>query len=161
VNIIELRPDTHADPRLAPPGLFLAGGITGAPDWQRTVLNDLVYRSGLHPYRSLVIYNPRRPDFDVSRAESSIEQIRWENLALLSSKVILFWFPKEAACQITLLELGRFATMGRRIAVGVEPGYKRELDVREQLGHMRPEIAVMSRLESTVSRGLTLMELEW
>lgn len=116
--------------------IFMAGGISGCPDWQSEViaaaassqLNALVGAMG----KELVLINPRRPDFDTSKSESSVAQIKWEYTHLLVTDAIYFWFPKEGKCMITLFELGAALGERRVLAVGVEPGYCRELDVREQ-----------------------------
>lgn len=116
--------------------IFMAGGITGCPDWQSEViaaapnsrLNSLAGLMGCE----LVLINPRRPDFDTSKSESSVAQIRWEHKHLKMANAIYFWFPKEGMCAITLFELGAALGEDRPVTVGVEPGYLRELDVREQ-----------------------------
>ena len=48
---------------------FLAGGITGCNDWQRTVIDMLEdYDSRRFPgsLRNLVVFNPRRQEFDIN-----------------------------------------------------------------------------------------------
>ena len=122
--------------------IFLAGGITGAPDWQKEVVDRFDTQKFFvnHPhlarsYRRVALINPRRPDFDTSKASSSIEQIAWEKAALDKADTVFFWFPKEAMCHITMFELGVALGQNRPIRVGVEPGYCRELDIHEQVGH--------------------------
>jgi Nucleoside 2-deoxyribosyltransferase like len=66
--------------------LFLAGGITGCPDWQKEILNLL-------QDTPLVIINPRRADFDVNNPSMEQEQIHWEHRHLERAKMISFWFP--------------------------------------------------------------------
>jgi hypothetical protein len=64
------------------------------------------------------------------------------------SRVILFWFLKPTMNPISLYELGRHAAnKDKKLFVGVEPGYARELDVKEQLRLARPEVKVVSSLE--------------
>ena len=118
--------------------IFMAGGISNCPDWQSEVISkaadsNLNSTLGLMG-KELVLINPRRPDFDVSKSESSVAQIKWERQHLALADSITFWFPKEGACMITLFELGCALGAGREFSVGVEPGYSRELDVRVQLG---------------------------
>lgn len=72
------------------PAVFLAGGITGCPDW-----------------------------------------------------------PDEIQ-PIALFELGAFAASEKPIVVGSDPDYPRRTDLRLQLGHTRPGLAVHSSLESTI-----------
>lgn len=53
------------------PVVFLAGGITGYPDWQaeaRELLDDTHF----------VVCNPRRPTFDVTDPNAAGDQIAWE-----------------------------------------------------------------------------------
>ena len=121
--------------------IFLAGGITGAPDWQKEVIERFDTQKFFinHPhlaqlYRRVALINPRRSDFDCSKASSSIEQIEWEKRALDMVDMTFFWFPKEAMCHITMFELGVAIGQMRTIRVGVEPGYCRELDIKEQAG---------------------------
>lgn len=120
---------------VAPLDLFLAGGITNCPDWQSEIvqqLNHLPIRVG----------NPRR--VEVFKSEDEAAQILWEHEALDSTGCILFWFPEETLCPITLFELGKF-TMRKNIPVfvGTHPGYKRKTDVFYQLKLERPEIVVV------------------
>jgi len=44
------------------PSIFLAGGITGCPQWQSTVTNKLLSEDA----SGGVLYNPRRADFPMS-----------------------------------------------------------------------------------------------
>lgn len=115
--------------------LFLAGGITNCPDWQKeisTYLNHL----------NITVANPRR--VEVFKPEDEAAQISWEYHALKKTKAILFWFPEETLCPITLFELGKF-TMRKDIPVfvGTHPNYKRKNDVYYQLLLERPEIEVV------------------
>lgn len=59
---------------------FLAGGITNCPDWQSEVIENLQkydqkYQNELD---SLVIFNPRRPNFPIDDPNASLQQITWE-----------------------------------------------------------------------------------
>lgn len=105
--------------------VFLAGGITGCPDWQSELVAKLKDSSA-------TLINPRRDDFDTSKPEMSKEQIEWEFEHLAKAHVISFWFPKETLCPITLFELGAHR-LHEHMIVGIEPGYQREFDIREQL----------------------------
>jgi hypothetical protein len=127
------------------PKVFLAGGITNCPDWQKYAYDQLADTAA-------IIMNPRRDDFDVTKASSSVDQIAWEHYHLMKADTVLFWFPKEGMCMITLFELGKCAARGMDIVVGVEPGYLRELDVREQLKHLRPDVHVFSNLDDVLNK---------
>lgn len=110
-------------PNFAPRSLFLAGGITGCPDWQSEAVEKL--RS-----YNVEFYNPRRKDFPIDNPDESEKQIYWERHHLEKADAILFWFPKETLCPITLFELGFW--LGRKskpIFVGYHKEYRRRMDV--------------------------------
>jgi hypothetical protein len=123
--------------------LFLAGGITGAENWQKAAIGLLEPLEG-------TIYNPRRSEpFQEEDAELQVE---WEYEALRVSDAILFWFPPQTLCPITLFELGTWSVQqGTPIFVGTHPGYKRRFDVVKQLSLVRPGLRVHDQLESVVS----------
>jgi len=77
--------------------LFLGGGITNCPDWQ----SEMIERLSKTDY---VLYNPRRENFDISNPEESDIQIEWEFRYLNYSTAIMFWFPEQTLCPITLYE---------------------------------------------------------
>ena len=103
--------------------IFLAGGISNCTNWQPNVAKWFINTD-------LVVVNPRREDFTNC---SSTQQIIWEFERLKKSDIILFWFPPETVCPITLYELGAWA--GRKpIIVGCHRDYSRKLDLEVQLG---------------------------
>ena len=109
--------------------LFLAGGITGCPDWQSQVVDavkDLPVR----------VYNPRRKTFDANPTDEKAAQtqIEWEFQALSRCDMVVFWFPKESICPISLYELGRLNTMHdtKTILIGTHKEYSRRVDVALQ-----------------------------
>lgn len=119
-----------AGPAKVPLGVFLAGGISDCPDWQKAVAERLATNT------DATVFNPRRADFDMSAYEDlSRAQIRWEYVALRLSPVNLFWFPEETLCPITLLELGSAMHRLRpgALMVGTHPNYSRRFDVIEQM----------------------------
>jgi hypothetical protein len=122
------------------PSLFLAGGITGCPDWQReacALLADL----------PVALLNPRRQSFPITDPGAAAEQVAWEYRHLERATAILFWFPASPSPQpIALYELGRHAALGRSLAVGADPGYLRRADLLLQLSHARPDLAVHDTL---------------
>lgn len=123
--------------------LFLGGGITNCPDWQAEIGGMLSSYPG-------VALNPRRSrDFT---GDIAVEQIQWEYQALRSVDTVLFWFPEETLCPITLLELGVFTQRPQtNLVVGTHPNYARRLDVITQLELARPEVEVQDTLEGLVS----------
>ncbi|MBD3408416.1 MAG: hypothetical protein GF411_19995 [Candidatus Lokiarchaeota archaeon] len=102
--------------------VFLAGGISGCPDWQSELVKML-------DIDGLVVYNPRRSDFDMSKPNGAHEQIKWEYQHLQRADAISFWFPKESICPIVLYELGFHLNSNKCIFIGIEPGYCRTIDV--------------------------------
>lgn len=132
--------------------VFIAGGITGAPNWQPELAEAID-----SPF--WIIFNPRRKQAIEWKASSDArEQIEWEYWNLKTSDIVVFWFPKEAQCVITLFELGK--EIGRlenvepnkkkKIIVGVEPGFWREFDVYTQIGLSKENIPTFSNMQSMI-----------
>lgn len=119
--------------------LFLGGGISNCPDWQQEIITYLADAPG-------IALNPRRSgEFTEDIAD---EQITWEYHALRTASTVLFWFPKETLCPITLLELGVFTQRTQtRLVVGTHPDYGRRFDVIKQLELARPEVVVQSSIQ--------------
>lgn len=121
-------------PTKAPKTIFLAGGISRCPDWQSEMI-------GLLGDASLLVFNPRRPDFDVRDVDASVDQINWEFHHLAEADAVLFWFPKETDCPITLYELGKWGNLKQYVFIGIHPEYRRKLDVEQQMRIARPDVA--------------------
>lgn len=119
--------------------VFLAGGITGCPDWQQDVRLTLADTS-------LVLLNPRREDFPIHDPNAAREQITWEHEHLRSANAILFWFPCETICPIVLYELGAWSMSRKQLFVGVHPDYQRRQDVEIQTQLARPDVRVVYSL---------------
>lgn len=117
--------------------IFLAGGITDCPDWQKEVVISL-------KDFPVTIYNPRRESFDVSKEEETERQIIWEYQYIRGTTHLLFWFPKETVCPITLFEYGAALERNtQKIIVGCDPEYKRKIDLiyqTRQKGFSAPDI---------------------
>ncbi len=109
-------------PKIAPKSLFLAGGITGCPDWQ-SVMIDLLKDA------NLILFNPRRKEFDINNKNLTEEQINWEYYHLNQADAVLFWFCKETLCPITLFELGKCLVLKKELFVGCDTEYVRVNDV--------------------------------
>jgi len=125
--------------------LFLAGGISGCPDWQWRV------KAALHNV-NVVIFNPRRKDFPIDDPEAAQAQIEWEYEYLRKASLILFWFPCETLCPIVLYELGAWSMTDKKIFVGVHPEYKRKQDVEIQTKLVRPGIQIVYDLGSLLEQ---------
>lgn len=135
-------PTTYTREVLSDIVVFLGGGISNCPNWQLEMIDNLTPADD-----SLVLINPRRESFDITDESASDFQIRWEYKHLHASDAILFWFPCETLCPITLYELGAAATRGNPIFVGCHPSYARRFDVVTQLSLIRPDIKVRDTLE--------------
>ena len=66
------------------PDIFLAGGVTYSPDWQKEALKMLADTD-------LIVANPRRDELISAVGEMARRQIVWEFKNLKSTKVVLFW----------------------------------------------------------------------
>jgi hypothetical protein len=102
----------------------------------------------------LVVYNPRRTDFDVKSPKASEEQICWEFAKLSDADVVSFWFAPGSVNPIVFYELGMWgnARGGRPMVVGCDPAFTRMQDVVMQTRLARPEISVQSSLEALVDQ---------
>lgn len=120
--------------------IFLAGGISGCLDWQQDMVRLL---TDTH----LVLLNPRRQDFPADNPAAAEAQIRWEVDHLRLANEVLFWFPSETLCPITLYELGSWAMTDKTIYVGVHPDYQKRFDLEVQLKLVRPMLEIASSLE--------------
>ena len=122
------------------PSVFLAGGITGCPDWQKEFVDKL-------RDTNLIIYNPRRANFPMGDKEEGLRQIKWEAKHLDKATCIVFWFPKETICPIVLFELGSWSMTDKPIFVGIHPDYSRRFDVETQLEIRRPDVITVYSLD--------------
>lgn len=126
--------------------VFLAGGITGCPDWQKTAtaaLGDL----------DVTVFNPRRSTFPLDAPEAETAQVGWEYSHLRRADVRLFWFPASPTSHqpIALYELGMAATLQDAVlVVGAEQGYVRRTNLVAQLSQARPGLRVHRTLADTV-----------
>lgn len=127
-------------------GLFLAGGISGCPDWQATVAARLTDSA-------LALLNPRRADFPMHDPTAAEAQITWEHRHLRRASAILFWFPCETLCPITLYELGAWSALGSKpLFIGTHPDYQRKLDVVIQTRLALPALEVVHTLDDLVAQ---------
>ena len=125
------------------PSVFLAGGITGCPDWQFDIRTML---------KNIIMFNPRREDFPMDDPNVALEQIKWEHDYLRVANSILFWFPCETLCPIVLYELGAWSITDKPIFVGVHPDYARRQDVEIQTLLARPEVSVVYSLQDLADK---------
>jgi len=121
--------------------LFLAGGITGCPDWQKELIKKL-------KDLPITIYNPKRKNFPIGDPEITEEQITWEYNHLRDSDGIIFWFARGSLNASVLYELGRWGNCSDRpIFVGIDPLYERKEDVIIQTALSRSEVEIVDSLD--------------
>src|SRR5262249_4508831 len=95
--------------------------------------------------------------FPIDDASAALEQIRWEYRHLRKADAVLFWFPCETLCPISLYELGAWSvycdqTGLRPLFVGVHPQYRRRPDIEIQTGLVRPEVPIVYRVSDLAER---------
>jgi len=125
--------------------IFLVGGITGCPDWQTQVREEL-------QSLPIMLFNPRRENFPIDDPDAAEEQIRWEYRYLCLANGVLFWFPCETLCPITLYELGTLSAGPKCIFVGVHPDYARRQDIEIQTQIRRPDVRIVYSLEGLLDQ---------
>lgn len=88
------------------PKIFLAGSIDmgKAENWQERLEREL-------EEHNVIIYNPRRDDWDSSWVQDISnpqfkEQVEWELDHINDSDLVLFYFDPNGPAPITLMELG-------------------------------------------------------
>ena len=124
--------------------IFLAGGISGQPHWQKDIAEKLLKRS------NLIVLNPRREEFPIDDPSETRRQIAWEFEHLKKADVILFWFPPATLCPIALFELGRWLKSDKVLFIGMDPAYRRRRDIEIQVELARPDLQVFYSLRSLV-----------
>jgi len=101
----------------------------------------------------MVLINPRRAKWDPSI--NSLEQITWEFEHLRKAKAIMFWFPSETLCPITLYELGAWTILSSqtptKLFVGCHEKYARKEDVIIQTKLANPSVAVREDLQTVIN----------
>lgn len=129
--------------------VFMAGGITGCPNWQAELREWLLE---LRLDRATLL-NPRRKIFPGGEAAVR-EQIKWEFAHLSRANAISFWFPAETVCPITLFELGKWLThpSEKPIFVGMHPEYSRRLDLEIQVPLQRGDIPICYSIRELAGR---------
>ena len=145
---------TEYQPDATGRSLFLAGGITGSLDWQAVVCQQLADTA-------LVLLNPRRAAFPIHDPAAAEQQISWEYRHLRHATAVLFWFPAETLCPITLYELGAWSMTTKPLLVGVHPAYQRRQDVIIQSRLARPALQVVTSLEALIAQARRFADCGW
>lgn len=134
------------------PALFLAGGITGCPNWQWEVMKAL-------NTLDVTVLNPRRKNFPMDDPEAALWQITWEHNALRVADAILFWFCKETIQPIVLYELGVWTGKAEKpLFIGMHSKYPRCQDVKIQTRLVYPNTTFSKRLPDLIKRVRTYVE---
>lgn len=113
--------------------VFLAGGITNCPNWQKEVagaLKDL----------EITIFNPRRKNFPIHDRALAREQIEWEYERLRQADILSFWFSEGSLNPIVLFELGGALERALPMVLGIHPEYPRKQDVEIQTALKKPGV---------------------
>lgn len=132
--------------------IFLAGGISGCANWQKEFIARFKDLDD-----NFILINPRRDSFDITNPDESTFQIEWEfkHLHAIMPEAVVFWFPHETLCPITLYELGM--QMGDHswsqpdVFIGCHPGYARKFDVEKQVSLVKSYVNIHSNFEDLVS----------
>lgn len=120
-----IRTDYYTD------ALFLAGGITDCPLWQNVVIDYLKDAPFLID-NELMVINPRVDNYeDTEKFER--DQVYWESYHLKYSQAIIFWLTPPTVNPITLFELGRYITSGKKLFIGIHPEYRKRNNVELQI----------------------------
>jgi len=131
--------------------IFLAGGITNCPDWQKVIIDKIKHSSNYYikiMLENVTIFNPRRKNFPIEDPNASKEQITWEYERLRESNIIVFWFSKGSLNPIVLYELGRWGNSQPVIQIiGMDKEYERKSDVLIQTKLSKPETKICDNLD--------------
>lgn len=87
--------------------VFLAGGITNCKDWQKELIN--IMNDGPEEFtKDLVLFNPRRDNFNIGDKSETVRQIEWEFNMLERCDIFSMYFVESESDQpICMYELGR------------------------------------------------------
>lgn len=124
--------------------VFLAGGITNCPNWQKEVINHIVGDADQSLLDRLVIFNPRRDDFPIDDPTAAVEQITWEYKYINRCDLFTMYFCEKEIQPICLYELGKW--VGKyddlRLIVTASEKYPRltDIDVQTKAITSRPVV---------------------
>jgi len=140
--------------------IFLAGGIDRAPDWQK---DAIAYLKNNYGEMDLAVFNPRRSTpFSREDYEARGEQVEWEFMHLRYAGVILFWFPENAPCTTSLLELG-FWLNTSKVSIGINPRHYKERSIKKQIELLNKsrvgiKVIVQKTLEDTIDNAVRYLK---
>lgn len=123
--------------------IFLAGGISNCPHWQKTLIEKLINDIRLETNILISLINPRCNE--IPEEES---QTIWEYKNLKKSDIIIFWFSTGSLNPITLFEYGSYLkTKSKKLIVGCHPDYLRKNAVIIQTKLAKPKLKVNESFE--------------
>ena len=144
-------------------GIFLAGPIQNAPNWQSRAIH-LLNKFDIN------VFSPRK---DVEReadfgSYEYDEQIEWEHYHLgLATKygVTVFYLaknisetPGRAYAQTSRYELAEAATLNRligtQLVVGIEEGFSGDRYIKKTLTRKNPTVKIFDNLEDTIGHAV-------
>lgn len=128
------------------PGIFLAGGIEDCPKWQADAAERI---ASCIP---AVVVNPRQENSQTHSHIDSIIQMAWESKHLKKCQHIIFWFPQNNICPITLFELGAYLNQNVNLFIGTDLQYPRRLEVEVQMALSKPELILWSDLNQMIQQ---------
>ena len=132
--------------------IFMAGGITGFADWQKEFISTFEKKhKEIKQRKKIVLFNPRRENFDTSNINESEIQIKWEAFYLKHCDMISMWFDDGSEQPICLYELGAWSMTDKPLFLGSKSTYKRLEDIRIQTQIKRPYVRISNDIESLVS----------
>ena len=126
--------------------IFLAGPITGAPDWQSEMVSELVKLNQDDLYSTLIC-NTRRDKYD--ETFNSEYQIHWDQTHIQNCNIILFYIPepvdtklKDRYAKTTMYELAemlhtnKYKNPDNKIIIAIHPKYSMYKYVEERILRM-------------------------
>lgn len=144
--------------------IFLAGGITNVPNWQKKVCDILMQKFKDKP---LVIFNPRRENFTINDPSVAMEQIKWEYDTLAVCNIFsMFFSAGESDQPICMYEYGKHLEKyanryydSESFIITSEKDYKRYQDVIIQTSLVDPLIKVNTTLEEHIDDIITKVKI--
>ena len=143
-----LTPET--DPLWPHADIFLAGSITGRPDWQARAI-ELIAASA----PDLTVANPRPRRAIPSYRREARARIAWEHDHLMRARLVLFWLTADRDVRpLDLLELGAALGRGQDIVIGVDPDSPHRLDIVILTALECPRLTIHTTLEALVDAAI-------
>lgn len=124
------------------PKIFLAGCAN--TEWRKEFVEYF-------KDKDVILYDPKRSDWNLMDKSATIEQITWEYQHLNNADIIVFWFNGGSVCPITLLEFGEWGlARGTPMTVGVSNDYEKRTDIYVQTILAKPTTRIVDSIEELV-----------